>query len=103
MKHANLTIKAYFESIGYRVGYEGRIETGERWYEIFNVDGDADELHFQISMPPPSITELFADLPHLVEGKPGIGPTSYWMACDDNDKFRELLRRAELSPPRSLA
>ena len=92
------TFERYFEAIGYRVGYEGRMDTGDRWYEIYDERG----IHFQISMPAPPIAELLADLPHLVDGKPGIGPTRYWMACDDNDKLRELLRRTHLPSPRSL-
>ncbi len=90
-------LERYFESIGYHVGYEGRLETGERWYEIYDDDG----MHFQISMPAPPIAELIADLPYLVEGKSGIGPTDYWIACNDNAKFCELLRRvraAEVVP-----
>jgi len=82
-------IEHYFESIGYSVGYEGRLETGERWYEIYDDNG----MHFQISMPAPPIGELIADLPYLIEGKSGIGPTDYWIACPDNAKLHELLRR----------
>lgn len=81
----------FFKSIGYRVYCEGLRETGERWYEI--CDPDEGVLCFQISMPPPPIAELIADLPHLIENKRGVGPTDYWCACDDDDKLRELLAR----------
>lgn len=89
---ADLAAKRFFETLGYRVYWEGRIETGERWYEI--CDPNEGVLCFQISAPPPPIEELIADLPHLIEGKPGIGPTNYWLACEDTRKLRELLRRA---------
>jgi len=87
---ADDAFERYFESIGYKVYWEGRIETGERWYEIC----DDGALVFQISMPPPPIAELVADLPHLAEGRSGVGPTNYWIACEDNERLRELLRRA---------
>lgn len=88
---ADASFQHFFESLGYRVYREGKMETGERWYEI--CDPDEGVLCFQISMPPPPIIELVADLPHLIEGRSGVGPTDYWCACDDDSKLRELLSR----------
>ncbi len=81
----------FFREIGYTVGIEGRVETRERWYEIF----DDGRLVFQISRPPPPLAELIADLPHLAEGRSGVGPTNYWLACKDGSKLRDLIRRVE--------
>lgn len=83
----------FFEALGYRVYWEGRRETGERWYEICDDAG----LAFQISMPPPSIEELIADLPHLIENNRGVGASNYWLACEDPAKLRELQRRVQAS------
>ncbi len=88
---ADDAFERYFESLGYKVYWEGKMETGERWYEIC----DEGRLAFQISMPPPPLEELIADLPHLAEGRSGVGPTDYWLACKDSEKLRELLRRAQ--------
>jgi len=96
---ANEAFSHFFEKLGYEVTYEGKIATGERWYEIYDHRG----LLFQISMPPPSIAELVADLPHLIEGRSttgpanywlNTGPTNYWLACENNENLRELLHRA---------
>ena len=80
---------AVFLAIGYQVYWDGKRSTKERWYEFYDGDG----LAFQISMPPPPIAELVADLPHFIEEKPGIGPTDYWCACEDAGKLRTLLTR----------
>jgi hypothetical protein len=76
--------------LGYRVHRNGKIATGDRWYEIFDEDG----LAFQISMPPPSVEELIVDLPYFIDGKAGIGSTDYWCACEDTGKLHDLLSRA---------
>lgn len=93
---ADAEFERYFKVIGYTTDWDGKLETGERWYEI--CDPDKGGLCFQISMPPPPIAELLADLPHLLEGKPGVGPTDYWIACKDNEKLRELLSRMTTHP-----
>src|SRR5258706_11997910 len=87
---ANTDFAHFFEALGYKVHLEGKIATGERWYEICDDEGVA----FQISMPAPSIAELIADLPHLSEGRSGSGPSNYWIACTDDNKLRTLLARA---------
>lgn len=78
----------FFKKLGYHVCQDGQLATGERWYEFY--DGG---LGFQISMPPPPIVELIADLPHFITGGAGVGPSNYWCACEDNEKLRDLLRR----------
>lgn len=88
---ADAAFERFFEELGYSVYWEGRRETGERWYEI--CDPAEGHLCFQISMPAPSIAELIVDLPLLVEGKPSVGPTNYWRACENNERLGELLRR----------
>lgn len=80
----------YFEKLGYGVTYEGRIETGERWHEIYTNEG----IICQVSFGTP-LAEFLADLPYLVDGKAGIGPTNYWCACDSNTKLREMLSRVQ--------
>lgn len=93
---ANAAFERYFELLGYTTHWEGRRETGERWYEI--CDPAEGVLCFQISMPPPPIAELLADLPHLIEGRSGVGPTDYWIACKDNNRLRDLLSRMQAHP-----
>ncbi len=93
--HADATFERYFEALGYTLYWEGKMETGDRWYEI--CDPQVGCLCFQISMPAPPIDELIADLPYLIDGKPGIGPTNYWLACEDTAKLRELLRRVTVA------
>ena len=88
---ASTTFASFFEDLGYCVYSDGRRRTGESWYEI--CDSDEGDLCFQISMSPPPIAELVADLPFLVEGKASIGPTDDWLACDNDAKLRELIRR----------
>lgn len=88
---ADAAFERFFEELGYSVYWEGQMGTCERWYEI--CDPDAGCLCFQISMPPPPVAELVADLPFLVEGKPVIGPTNYWLACENNERLGELLQR----------
>jgi len=82
------TIEAFFKALGYTVSYGG-LRTGERWCEVF----EGGRRMFQISLPAPPVAELIVDLPHLLEGRAGVGPTAYWRACDDDDKLRELLSR----------
>lgn len=89
---ADETFELFFRAFGYVVSWEGKRATGERWYEF----RDASGLAFQISMPPPPIAELIADLPHFIEGSKGIGPTDYWCACANDDKLRELLERVRV-------
>jgi hypothetical protein len=79
----------FFRSIGYVVERNGKIATGERWHEIL----DEGRLVCQVKTGTP-LAEFLADLPHLVEGEPGVGPTDYWCACDDDEKLRALLARA---------
>jgi len=89
--NADASFERYFEDLGYRVSWEGRMETGERWYEIF----DDGRLALQVSMPPPPVAELITDLPHLIEKRNGVGPSNYWIASGKNtNALRELLRRA---------
>jgi hypothetical protein len=80
---------SFFESLGYGVTYEGKQATGERWHEIY-LKGEG--LVVQIPWGTP-LAEFLADLPYLIEGKSGIGPTDYWCACEDNAKLRELHAR----------
>ncbi len=84
-----MTIEQYFAILGYQVSLEGRVETGERWYEIYDDAG----LAFQISMPLPPITELIADLPGFLTGKPRVHPFDYWFACEDTFKLHKLIAR----------
>jgi hypothetical protein len=86
--NVNLEFAGFFERLGYSVTYEGRRETGERWYEIYDDAG----IIFQVPWGTP-LPEFLADLPYLAEGKPGIGPTNYWCACDDDKKLHALLAR----------
>lgn len=78
----------FFTGLGYVVGWDGRWGTPERWYEICE-DG-AIVCQVQATVP---LAEFLADLPHLVEGKPGVGPTDYWCACEDAAKLRALWDR----------
>ena len=78
----------YFREIGYAVGWDGKYGTSDRWYEIR--DGEVIVCQVQATVP---LAEFLADLPHLVEGKPGVGPTDYWCACEDAAKLRALLER----------
>jgi hypothetical protein len=84
----NEVFARFFESLGYGVTFEGRLNTGERWHEIYDGDG----IICQVSFGTP-LAEFLADLPYLVEGKSGIGPTDYWSACEDDERLRELLSR----------
>lgn len=95
--NGNTAFARFFELLGYGVTYEGRQETGERWHEIYDDNG----LICQVLFGTP-LAEFLADLPYLVEGKPGIGPTDYWCACEKRQKLHELLARvrsAKVSAP----
>jgi hypothetical protein len=89
--NASKAFENYFEALGYKIYWEGRLETGERWYECY----DDGQLVFQISMPPPPIAELREDLPKILMGERTDGPTVYWIACPDLGALRELLSRME--------
>ena len=88
---ASKVFQDYFETLGYKVYWEGRLDTGERWYEFC----DDGRLVFQISMPAPPIAELREDLPKILRGEPTDGPTVYWIACPDTEALRVLLSRME--------
>ena len=75
----------FFTGLGYVVGWDGRWGTPERWYED-RQDG-AIVCQVQATVP---LAEFLADLPHLVEGKPGVGPTDDRCACEDAAKLRAL-------------
>lgn len=81
----------YFETLGYKIYWEGRLETGERWYECY----DDGQLVFQISMPPPPLAELREDLPKILRSERTDGPTVYWIACPNTEALRTLLSRME--------
>lgn len=81
---------AYFRSIGYDMGLEGTQMPFELWHEIY----DADGLVCQVKTRTP-LAEFLSDLPHLLAGRHGIGPTNYWCACDDDAKLRALCSRVE--------
>jgi hypothetical protein len=84
----NDAFSSFFKLLGYGVTYEGSSRTGELWHEICDNEG----IICQVSFGTP-IAEFLADLPYLVDGKPGIGPTDYWCACQDNERLRGLLAR----------
>jgi hypothetical protein len=88
--HINDAFASFFKLLGYGVTYEGKRATGERWHEIYDDEG----LICQVSFGTP-LAEFLADLPYLIESKPGIGPTNYWYACEDkkNKKLLEMLAR----------
>lgn len=88
---ADAAFERFFKELGYR------FIPGLPWYEI--CDPAEGGLCFQISMPAPPIAELIADLPFLVDGKPGVGPTNYWLACENNARLGELLRRVNAREP----
>jgi hypothetical protein len=87
-KHSsgNIAFAHFFESLGYGVTFEGKLDTGERWHEIYDEGG----LICQIAFGTP-LAEFLADLPHFLENNPGIGPTVYWCAFVDDEKLRKLL------------
>ena len=89
-KEVDAEFTHFFRRIGYTVGLEGRQTPFELWHEIF----DDGRLVLQVKTGTP-IVEFLADLPHLVEGRPGVRPTDYWLACKDNDQLRELIRRVK--------
>jgi len=41
------------------------------------------------------LAEFLTDLPHLIEGRSGVGSTDYWVACKDLAKLQELLVRVQ--------
>jgi hypothetical protein len=84
----------FFEKLGYQVGLEGEVATGERWHEIF--DGSA--LVCQVKTRTP-LADFLADLPHLAEGRSGMSPTDYWCACEDDGKLRAMIRRISGARP----
>jgi hypothetical protein len=86
----NDAFASFFKKLGYDVTYEGRRETGERWHELY----DAEGIICQVSFWTP-LAEFLADLPYLVEGKHDIGPTDYWLACEDDKKLHKLLTRVQ--------
>jgi hypothetical protein len=88
---ANEEFAHFFLALGYKVYVDGKRSAGERWYEFYDEHG----LAFQISMPPPPIAELIADLPHFADDRAGVGPADYWCACDNNNKLHELLSRVQ--------
>jgi hypothetical protein len=88
MMTVNVEFARFFRSLGYDVTVNGKLHTGERWHEVC----DGHDLVCQVAYGTP-LAEFLADLPYHIEGKPGIGLTDYWLACDDDDKLRELLAR----------
>ena len=93
----NEVFARFFESLGYGVTFEGRLNTGERWHEIYDEEG----IIVQVAFGAP-LEEFLTDLPHLAEGKSGVGPTEYWCACEDDDKLRDLHARVTSVQVRKL-
>lgn len=85
----NAEFERFFRAIGYTVSLEGQREPREFWHEIFDDEG----LVCQVKTETP-LAEFLADLPHIIEGRSGVGPTDYWYASEDDDKLREMLSRA---------
>jgi len=87
-RRADDEFSRYFMERGYVVAWDGKCGTSDHWYEIR--EGTTIVCQVQGSVP---LAEFLTDLPHLVEGKPGVGPTDYWCACEDAAKLRALLER----------
>jgi hypothetical protein len=84
----------YFRALGYEVTWDFQRKTGEHWYEIY----EGGVLLCQISKKAP-LAEFLDDLPHFAEGRRGVGPTDYWIACEDDEKLRAIATRVQEAKP----
>lgn len=80
----------FFRQRGVTVTWDFDRSTGLHWYEL----GDERGLICQVDFGVP-LEEFLADLPHFVEEREGVGPTSYTCCCppENTERLRALCER----------
>lgn len=80
-------VKEFFESLGYKVGQDGK-RFGPSWWEIFR-DGC---LVCQVDMYVP-LQDIIDDMSEMALKKPGISKTDYTISGEDSDDLMNLFHK----------
>ena len=86
-------VVAFFESLGYAVGWDFRGGTDPSWHEI----RDEGELVCQIDSGIP-LSDILEDLLCIHEHKPTTSKSEYTINAPDTVKFDKLLEKVSRSP-----